>query len=129
MYSCTSDDDGQRSGIGGCQCCGPLIQSANRGFPLAVFDDDFRVTSYLPLSDVQITLPKIEFALDDRLRDKEIISWSYGGRTIPWQVDRAYLDKGRSAIKATDRLPDTSLITGIGQTPYRVVALKRSLVP
>ena len=30
MYSCTSDDDGQRSGIGGCQCCGPVIQSVNR---------------------------------------------------------------------------------------------------
>ena len=30
MYSCTSDDDGQRSGTGGCVCCGPVIQSANR---------------------------------------------------------------------------------------------------
>ncbi len=30
MYSCTSDDDGQRSGIGGCRCCGPVIQSVNR---------------------------------------------------------------------------------------------------
>ena len=30
MYSCTPDDDGQRDGIGGCVCCGPVIQSANR---------------------------------------------------------------------------------------------------
>jgi imidazolonepropionase-like amidohydrolase len=30
MYSCTSDDDGQRIGTGGCVCCGPVIQSVNR---------------------------------------------------------------------------------------------------
>jgi len=103
---------------------GRLIQAAERRIPWAVFDDDFRVTSYLPLSDVQITLPKVEFALDDRLSDKDVISWSYAGRTITWQVDRSYLDKGRATIHATERLPDTSLITGISQTPYRVVALK-----
>lgn len=104
---------------------GRLIQATDRGIPLAIFDDDLRVTSYLPM-DVNISLPKIEFALDGRLHDKETISWSFNGRMLTWQVDRAYLDRGRLVIQATERLPDTSLITGIAQTPYRLVALKKS---
>lgn len=108
---------------------GRLIQAAGRGIPFVIFDDDLRVTAYAPMWEIwipQLELPKIEFALDDRLRDKEIISWSYRGHTLTWQVDRAYLDRGRAAIQATERLPDTSPITGIGQTPYRLVALKTS---
>ncbi len=29
MYSCKSDDDRQMSGVGGCVCCVPVIQSVN----------------------------------------------------------------------------------------------------
>ena len=103
---------------------GRLIQAAQRGFPLAVFDDDFPVTSFAPMAHGGSALPKIEFALDDRLRDKEVISWFDRGQTHSWQVDQTYLDQGRSAIRASERLPNTSLITGIHQTPYRLVALR-----
>ena len=105
---------------------GRLLQAAERGFPLAIFDDDFPVTSFAPMAHDGTALPKIEFALDDRIRDKEIISWSNHGQPYSWQVDRGYLDKGRQAIRATERLPDTSPITGIHQTPYRLVALKEN---
>jgi hypothetical protein len=103
---------------------GRLIQASDRGVPLAIFDDDFPVTSFAAMAHGGSALPKIEFALDDRLRDQEVISWFDRKRRCYWQVDRSYLDMGRSVIRATERLPDTSLITGIQQTPYRVVALK-----
>jgi hypothetical protein len=102
---------------------GRLIQAAGRGFPLAVFDDDYPVTSFAAMAHGGFALPKIEFALDSRLSDKEVISWSDRGQVHSWEVNRAYLDKGLAVIRATERLPDTSMITGIHQTPYRIVAL------
>lgn len=101
-----------------------LIQAAERRFPYAIFDDDFPVTSFASMAHDGVALPKIEFALDTRLADREVISWLNRGRKCSWQVDRAYLDKGRALIRATERLPDTSMVTGIQQTPYRVVALR-----
>lgn len=100
-----------------------LVEAAERGFSLVVFDDDFTIGGFAGMAHGGSSLPKMEFALDDRLRDGEMLSWSVRGRTYNWRVDRGYLDKGRSAIRSTERLPNTSLITGIHQTPYRVVAL------
>jgi hypothetical protein len=63
--------------------------------------------------------------LDDRLRRDKQLCWSEKGVQYVWQVDSAYLDMAKSVIAATDRLPDTSLTTGIQQTPYRIVTLRK----
>jgi hypothetical protein len=105
---------------------GRLIQAAERGFSFVIFDDDFPVTSFVSMAHDGLALPKVEFALDDRLGDEEVISWFDRGQKRSWQVNRSYLDKGRSVIRATDRLPDISSATGIQQTPYRVVALRNN---
>ena len=45
-----------------------LIEAAQRGIPLAIFDDDLPVTSVAPMAHGGAALPKIEFVLDDGLR-------------------------------------------------------------
>jgi hypothetical protein len=71
-----------------------------------------------------MAFPKIEFVLSDELRNEKEIVWKSGDRTLRWPVDAAYLEGGRNLIAATDRLPNTSLVTGLHQTPYRVVKPK-----
>ena len=69
-------------------------------------------------------LPKVEFCLDPQLADRQVLHWIFDGVEHSWTVDRAYLDRAAAQIDRTERLPNTSLITGIHQTPYRVVKLK-----
>lgn len=102
-----------------------LLEAHARGFDLAIFDDDFPITSFAAMAHGGAALPKIEFLLDSSLSDGEVISWSDRGTRHHFEISREYLDKGKAVIDSTDRLPNTSLITGIHQTPYRVVALKR----
>ncbi len=102
---------------------GRLLQAQERGFPLAIFDDDFPLTSFVSMAHEGRALPKLEFALNNHLTDKDVIRWTSQGQSFEWQIDLNYLNKGRAAIRATERLPDISHITGIYQTPYRVVAL------
>lgn len=98
-----------------------LIEAAQHGIPVAVFDDDFPVTSFAPMAHAGHALPKIEFALDDELKDWRELSWIDRGQHHIFPIDRSYLDQARSLIAATERLPDTSPVTGIQQTPYRIV--------
>ena len=100
-----------------------LIEARDLGFDVAIFDDDFPVTSYYRMAPSSAVLPKIEFALDPKLTDVLELQWDSGGERHTWRVDHAYLDEGRACIAATERLPDTSMITGIQQTPYRLVRL------
>jgi hypothetical protein len=102
-----------------------LLEAAAAGFPLAIFDDDFPVTSFAEMA-YDGALPKIEFVLDDELRNETELSWVSNGVRKVWTVDRAYLDRARAVIAQTERLPNTSLITGIHQTPYRVVRLVKA---
>lgn len=101
-----------------------LIEARERGIPLAIFDDDFAIGAFPAMAHNGAALPKLEFVLDESLRDGDEIVWRNRGRRTHWRVDRAYLDKARDAIAGTARLPNTSLVTGIHQTPYRVVRLK-----
>lgn len=101
-----------------------LIESVERSCDLAVFDDDFPVTSYFAMAPSAAVLPKIEFCLDPQLADRQVLRWIFNGVEHSWTVDRAYLDRAAAQIDWTERLPNTSLITGIHQTPYRVVKLK-----
>jgi L-alanine-DL-glutamate epimerase-like enolase superfamily enzyme len=71
-----------------------------------------------------MTFPKIEFVLNEELRREKEIVWKSGSRTLRWSVDAGYLDRARQVIAVTERLPDTSLMTGIHQAPYRVVKIK-----
>ncbi len=103
-----------------------LLEARQGGFPVAIFDDDFPVTSVAPMAHDGAALPKIEFVLDDTLLDRSHINWSHNGSPRSFPIDHAYLDKGRAAILKTERLPNTSLITGIHQTPYRIVAIKET---
>jgi hypothetical protein len=102
-----------------------LVEARDRLCEIAIFDDDFPVTSYFGMAPSPGVLPKVEFALDDELRDGQALRWVANGAEYSFTVDRSYLDCGRSCIAATERLPNTSLITGIHQTPYRIVALTR----
>jgi hypothetical protein len=66
-------------------------------------------------------LPKIEFALDEDLQAVPALTWTTSRGARSWPIDHAQLTDMRDRIAATERLPNTSLITGIHQTPYRLV--------
>lgn len=101
-----------------------LIEARQRKFPFAVFDDDFPVTSFAEMAHDGFSLPKLEFVIDDELRGREQLAWISKGRRRVWKIDHSQLLSAREAIFATERLPNTSYITGIWQTPYRVVAIR-----
>jgi hypothetical protein len=100
-----------------------LIEASQRGISLAIFDDDFPFTSVPPMAHKGNALPKIEFVLDDELINYQEFSWLDRGRRYVFPLDHSYLTRARSLIDATERLPDTSMITGIQQTPYRIVRI------
>lgn len=104
-----------------------LLEAAQRGCHVAIFDDDFPVTAFHAMAPNNDVLPKIEFALDRDLVDGQVLRWISRGKELSWVVDREYLDSALSVIHATERLPNTSLISGIHQTPYRIVSLKSPL--
>jgi hypothetical protein len=101
-----------------------IIEAAERGYGLAIFDDDYPVTSYYAMAPTPEVLPKLEFALNPSLADGQVLEWRSGSRELRWPVDRSYLDRGLAVMAATERLPNTSLITGIHQTPYRIVTIR-----
>jgi hypothetical protein len=101
-----------------------LMEAHERNVGLTIFDDDFPVVSAVAMAHEGMAFPKIEFVLSDELRNEKEIVWKSGGRTLRWPVNVAYLDRGLNVIAATDRLPNTSLVTGLHQTPYRVVKTK-----
>jgi hypothetical protein len=102
-----------------------LNEASQRSIPLAIFDDDFPFTSVPPMANKGNALPKIEFVLDDEMKNFQDISWLDRGRRYVFPLDHAYLARARALIAATERLPDTSMITGIQQTPYRLVRIAR----
>ncbi|MGC2297232.1 MAG: hypothetical protein WA476_00410, partial [Acidobacteriaceae bacterium] len=101
-----------------------LFEASQRVLPVAIFDDDFPITSFAPMANGGRALPKIEFVLDDELRQYREISWLHRGRRYVFPLNHAYLEQARLIIGNTERLPETSQITGIQQTPYRLVRLK-----
>jgi hypothetical protein len=101
-----------------------LMEAYERRFPFAIFDDDFLVTSFAPMALNGRALPKVEFVLDDDLRRQTELAWISHGKRYVWKVDHARLERARAVISATDRLANTSRITGLWQTPYRIVALR-----
>lgn len=105
-----------------------VIEASDVGCHVAIFDDDFPITSFYAMAPSASVLPKIEFALDRELADGQVLEWISRGERLSIKIDRAYLDRGLARIRDTERLPNTSLITGIHQTPYRVVALDQSRV-
>ena len=100
-----------------------LLESREIGIDLAIFDDDFSVSNFASFAHGGFALPKVEFVLDDNLRTLKDLRWTEKGKPFAWPVDVAYLDRARATIAATDRLPDTSRISGIEQLPYRVVKM------
>ena len=101
-----------------------LIEAADRGCQIAIFDDDYPITSFYAMAPNASVLPKIEFALDPTLQDGTTLEWISRGTRQTFRVDRTYLDRALSHLRVTERLPNTSLITGIHQTPYRIVSIK-----
>jgi hypothetical protein len=101
-----------------------LVEASDRRCRIALFDDDYPLTSFFTMAPTPAVLPKLEFALDPGLTDGRVLSWRSAKREQRWTADRAYLDTALARIAATERLPNTSLITGIHQTPYRIVAVK-----
>ena len=98
-----------------------LMQAVERGIERIVFDDDFPITSFAAMAHDGAALPKIEFLLDASLADVNELTWISGGRERRWPLDHALMAHLRSKIASTERLPNTSLVTGVHQTPYRLV--------
>ena len=101
-----------------------LMQAAAMGVTRLIFDDDFPVTSFARMAHGGQALPKIEFALDEKLQAVPALTWTTSRGALSWPVDHAKLTDMRDRIAATERLPNTSLITGIHQTPYRLVKVR-----
>lgn len=101
-----------------------LLEAHARRIPVTIFDDDFTLGAFPAMAHDGAALPKLEFVLDESLKDGEEVVWRSRGSRQGWRIDRAYLDRARATIRATERLPNTSLVTGIHQTPYRIVTLK-----
>jgi len=101
-----------------------LLEAREVKVDVAIFDDDFNLFSFARMAPTVGVLPKVEFALDDQLKDGQTIVWKYRGKPLSFTIDRDYLDRGRAVIEATQRMADTSTITGIQQTPYRIVKLR-----
>ena len=98
-----------------------LVQAADRGVERVVFDDDFPITSFAAMAHDGAALPKIEFLLDGSLADVSELTWISRGRELRWPLDHGLMARLRRRIVATERLPNTSLVTGVHQTPYRLV--------
>ncbi|MBX9745646.1 MAG: hypothetical protein K2X34_02010 [Hyphomonadaceae bacterium] len=98
-----------------------LIEAADRGVGLLIFDDDYPLTSFHQMAPSPNVLPKIEFLLSPHLKDLQTLQWRYGGKLHTWTAEGALLENARRRIKATERLPFTGLTTNIMQTPYRLV--------
>jgi hypothetical protein len=101
-----------------------LIEASQRRYPFAIFDDDVPVTSFAPFAREGHALPKVEFVLDDDLRRQADMAWVSHGKRYVWKIDHAKLERARAVISATDRVANTSAITGVWQTAYRIVALR-----
>lgn len=101
-----------------------LLEAFDRNFSLAIFDDDYPVTSYYTMAPSDKVLPKIEFVLNEELKDGTVLRWGNEKIKNEWTVNKKYLQDARLCIDKTERLPFTGLITGIHQTPYRLVKLK-----
>jgi hypothetical protein len=102
-----------------------LMQAVDRGIGRLVFDDDFPLTSFAAMAHDGAALPKIAFVLDRSLDQVSEVTWRSRGRECHWPVDHARLAGLRAVVAATERLPNTSLITGIHQTPYRLVRVRK----
>jgi hypothetical protein len=101
-----------------------LTESSDRGIKLLIFDDDDPITSCgAAMALEERAFPKIEFALDTSLSSVPQLEYISRGVAMSWKVPHDYLSQARSLISATTRLPNTSLITGIHQAPYRIVRL------
>lgn len=105
-----------------------LIEASDRGCELAIFDDDYPLTSFYAMAPNPDVLPKIEFALDPELHENQKIEWLTRTGPQSYIVHIKYFEKARAKIAKTGRLPNTSLITGIHQTPYRLIAIAKPLV-
>src|ERR1700728_1544270 len=64
-----------------------LMEASQRGVPLAIFDDDFQLTSFAPMANKGLSLPKIEFVLDNDLQKYQEISWLANGRRYIFSID------------------------------------------
>jgi hypothetical protein len=98
-----------------------LLEAVERGVPLAIFDDDFPVGAFAPMAHGGFALPKIEFLLDETLSKQTELKWVVGAKEYVWPIPHEKMARARKAICETARLPNTSLVTGIHQTPYRLV--------
>jgi hypothetical protein len=101
-----------------------LMEAFDRNFSLAIFDDDYPVTSYYSMAPSNSVLPKIEFMLNEELKDGTVLRWGNDKIKNEWTVNLPYLLEARGCVDKTERLPFTGLITGIHQTPFRLVKLK-----
>jgi hypothetical protein len=100
-----------------------VLEAKARGISFALFNDDLPLTCFAVLTPSPARLPKLEFLHDPLLVHGEAVEWTWNGAPRRWIVDQDYLEKGRAAIKASERLPDLGPITGVRVWSPTLVAL------
>jgi hypothetical protein len=100
-----------------------VFEAHSLGIRYLVFDDDFPCTSFAPMAHGGASLPKVSFLLDEKLDEVDRLEWRQGAATWAWPLEHARIVQARALIECAVRLPNTSIITGIHQTPYRLVRL------
>lgn len=100
-----------------------LLEAKARGIPLCLFDDDMNVFNFPGMAHGGFSIPKVEFVMDDALRQEKDVRWLEGKREHVWEVDVDYLDAAKATIAAADRPPSTSNICGVQQFPCKVVKM------
>lgn len=98
-----------------------LLEAVDQGVRTVVFDDDFWLGSFAAMANGGFSLPKIAFLYEPSLRDRTELRWIEGGRAHVYRLPHAEFERARSHIALYERTPNTSLITGIHQTPYTIV--------
>ena len=86
-----------------------LLEISGRGFPLAIFDDNF------PAEQLHATggppVPTLSMVMDDALDGVPEIEWTRNGKSYRYHVDYEAIRAARAAISKHHVLPDLAEIT------------------
>ena len=86
-----------------------LLEIAARGFPIALFDDNF------PVEQLHATggppVPTISMVLDDGLQNQQEIEWTRNGKAYRFRVDLTEVAQARAAISSFEVFPDLAEVT------------------
>jgi hypothetical protein len=103
-----------------------LLECHERGFKYVCFDDNTPV-EWLHLAGDGA--PMFDFMYDEELEDGEVIKWQMDGARYGYEVDLAYLNRGKAVVDAFAKFPVPTLTQSNGFSigiPLTIVRLKSS---